>query len=192
MREDPPFHGDLMRRGLPLASRRSTPRPPRDRGQALIEMALVLPLILLLDFGRAYNYKNNISDLANQAARYAEVNGCNPCSSGQTLDGDPGSPSTSSYIKTLADSDELENGGGGTLGIESPGVTVSFCFPSGGTPGAQGNSVKVTVTATYKWLPYFHFGDTTISASVTTRIATAWTSGGANVYLKGGAGSPCT
>ena len=52
-----------------------------SRGQSLVEFAIILPVILLivlgiLDFGRAYNYKNDQTSLANQAVRYAEVNDC--------------------------------------------------------------------------------------------------------------------
>ena len=65
----------------------------RQEGVALIEFALVLPLLLLLvlgviDFGKAFNYKNDETHLANQAARYAAVNSCTGCG-GQT-DNHPG------------------------------------------------------------------------------------------------------
>jgi Flp pilus assembly protein TadG len=48
-------------------------------GVAVIEFALLLvPLLLIVfgivDFGRAMNYKNELTQLANQAARYAAVN----------------------------------------------------------------------------------------------------------------------
>ena len=51
-----------------------------QRGQALVEFALILPLLLsiilgIFDFGTAFNYQNNMSQLANEAARYAC---CNP------------------------------------------------------------------------------------------------------------------
>jgi Flp pilus assembly protein TadG len=50
-----------------------------ERGVAVVEFALLLiPLLLIifgiLDFGRAMNYKNELTQLANQAARYAVVN----------------------------------------------------------------------------------------------------------------------
>src|SRR5215212_4022491 len=56
----------------------------REEGVALIEFALVLPILLLLvlgiiDFGQAFNYKNDETHLANQAARYAAVNSCAAC-----------------------------------------------------------------------------------------------------------------
>jgi hypothetical protein len=49
-----------------------------ERGQALAEFAMVLPLILLfiagiLEFGRAWNIKQAITDAAREGARYAVV-----------------------------------------------------------------------------------------------------------------------
>jgi hypothetical protein len=49
-----------------------------ERGQALAEFALVLPLILffiagIVEFGRAWNIKQAITDAAREGARYAVV-----------------------------------------------------------------------------------------------------------------------
>src|SRR6266568_9622524 len=75
-----------------------------ERGVALVEFALVLPLILVLlfgmiDFGKAFNYWNDETHLANEAARYAVVNK-NPFPQ----------PSLEAAIKQDADSAELRNG----------------------------------------------------------------------------------
>ena len=50
-----------------------------QRGVAVVEFALLLPFLLLIvfgivDFGRALNYKNELTQLSNQAARFAVVN----------------------------------------------------------------------------------------------------------------------
>jgi Flp pilus assembly protein TadG len=50
-----------------------------DRGVAMVEMALVLPLLLvllmgMLDFGRAINYWNDVNHIAGEGARFAAVN----------------------------------------------------------------------------------------------------------------------
>ena len=50
----------------------------REDGQALVELALVIPLLLILlfgivDFGMALNQYNNTTNLANIGARYAMV-----------------------------------------------------------------------------------------------------------------------
>ena len=49
-----------------------------ERGQALAEFALVLPLILffiagIIEFGRAWNIKQAVTDAAREGARYAVV-----------------------------------------------------------------------------------------------------------------------
>src|SRR4051812_527069 len=115
--------GHLLRRleGLiPLAARRRLRAPDgrRDRGhmtkpsrakhrkesgQALVEFILVLPILILLllaivDFSKAYNYWNDQNDLANQAARYAAV-GRNP--------GLSSSRSLAQFVQEQADSKEL-------------------------------------------------------------------------------------
>ena len=58
----------------------------RERGQALVEFALIVPLFLILvlgliQFGVGLNYWLDINRLANQGARWAVVN-CNPSSAG--------------------------------------------------------------------------------------------------------------
>lgn len=58
-----------------------------DRGQAIVEFALVLPLFLLIligmvDVGRAIWANNSVANAAREAARYAIVHGgtkSNPC-----------------------------------------------------------------------------------------------------------------
>src|SRR5438093_5271829 len=93
-----------------------------ERGVALVEFALVLPLVLLLlfgmiDVGKALNYWNDETHLANEAARYAVVNR------------NPGPDSTlNDSIRRQADSSELRNGG--TSSIASPRVQICFWVPN--------------------------------------------------------------
>ena len=63
---------------------------------------ILLILFGLVDFGLAYNYQNDETSLANQALRYAEVNACNVCGSSTPVEG---------YVKSTADSPELQTGG---------------------------------------------------------------------------------
>jgi Flp pilus assembly protein TadG len=53
-------------------------RPRRDSGEALVEMALVLPILLflslgMLDFGRAFHAKNILDAAAREGCRVAVV-----------------------------------------------------------------------------------------------------------------------
>jgi Flp pilus assembly protein TadG len=65
------------------------PRLPNRRGQALVEFALILPLLMLvlmgiIELGRAWNMKQVLTDAAREGARLAVV----------------GDPSLSSYAAT--------------------------------------------------------------------------------------------
>src|SRR5437868_458087 len=82
----------------------------REEGQALVEFALVLPVLLVilfgtLDFGKAYNYWIDETHLASEGARYAAVN--------QTPD--PSAASFLDAIREQADTAELRNGGTSTV-----------------------------------------------------------------------------
>jgi hypothetical protein len=156
------------------------------RGQAVVEFAIVLPIILLiilgiLDFGRAFNYQNDLTSMANQAVRYAEVNKCSACSGGQLIP---------DYIEATADSPELRNGNNG-LGIQrqssnGKGTVVTICVPrtfwedmspGGGQDGANvgnvGQPIEAVATAEYAWLPFFKFTDATLTATAVGRIEVA-------------------
>lgn len=144
-------------------------RLKEEQGQALVEFALILPVLLVIligffDFGSAWNNKNDLNFLANQAARYAEVNQCKPCSSGQSI---------AAYVRSTADTNHLKD----------PTVTrISFCLPApsgGGTnDGSAGNPLRVTVSANYNsigflqraGLPSLRGGTIPLSTTVTTRI----------------------
>jgi Flp pilus assembly protein TadG len=104
-----------------------------EKGTALIEFALVLPLLLLvlfgiLDFGRALNYWNDQTHLASEAARYAAVNA--------------GPQPLEQSIQNQA---------------ESGTAQVLICFPpnpSSSPPSTrqQFDPVHVTVRDTFRWL----------------------------------------
>jgi hypothetical protein len=114
-------------------------------GQALVETAIAVPLLLLIvlgiiDFGRAYNYANDLTHLANEAARYGTVNACIP-------DGSGGCTALETAVKNDAETGELRNGGGSIAGT---GVTIKFCLPGG-------QRIKAEASATYKFLPVLNF-----------------------------------
>ena len=61
-----------------MSARRGNTIWKDERGQALAEFALVLPLILffiagIIEFGRAWNIKQAVTDAAREGARYAVV-----------------------------------------------------------------------------------------------------------------------
>jgi Flp pilus assembly protein TadG len=142
-------------------------------GQSALEFALVVPFVLLLllglvDFGQAYNYKNDVTSLANEAARFASVNSCTPC----------GSKSIEAYVKSNAESRDLQNGGGQ---IAEPGVQISICFVSG--TGQINDALRATATATFNFLPSLLNvvpslqPSVTLSSTVTQRVEVPYVAG---------------
>ena len=131
-----------------------------ESGVALVEFALVLPLLLVLilgifDFGRAFNYWNDSQQMANEGARWAVV------------DRRPGGGSSlQSDIQQQASSAELRNGSSSV----SSKAKVCVSFPNGAP--TVGDPVKVSVTATYNWLPFLGIGATssTITSTATMRL----------------------
>lgn len=125
-----------------------------ESGQALVEFALVLPILILLllaivDFAKVSNYWNDENDMANRAARYAAV-GRNPCVNPSPPTECSGSTNLADFIKKQADSDELRTGSAGP-GVLSPGAVVCIAYTN--SPARVGvDAVKVTVTSQYKWL----------------------------------------
>jgi Flp pilus assembly protein TadG len=128
----------------------------REDGQALVEFALVAPLLLVillgvLSFGKAFNYWNDANQLSAEGARFAAVNRkpapANPASLQQ-------------QIRLQGDTAELRNGG--TSDVPTPSQ-VCIDFPS--TTSKIGDPVRVTMTFTYNWLPILDLG---VSDTITT------------------------
>jgi Flp pilus assembly protein TadG len=129
------------RAGLSRPSRRVGLRD--ERGVALIEFAMVLPVLMvlllaMLELGKAFNYWIDQTHLANEGARWAAVNR-NP-GGGMTLQ---------DYIRSRANTDELRTGG--TYSVPNA-LKVCISFPTGTT--AIGDPVKVAVTTQYHFVPY--------------------------------------
>jgi Flp pilus assembly protein TadG len=137
-----------------------------EAGTALVEFTLVIPVLLvlllgMLDFGKAFNYWNDATHLSASGARWAAVN-VNP-GDGATLQ---------ESIRDQADTPELRDGG--TDAIADP-VQVCVDFPDG--TSNVGDPVKVTVTAHYNFLHYIGvktgITDADISGSSTMRLEQA-------------------
>ena len=115
-----------------------------ESGVALVEFALVLPILLVilfgvLDFGKAFNYWIDETHLSNTGARWAVVNK-NPSG---------GSVSLQQYIRQQANTAELRNGGTASIGS---GLQVCITFPAG--TSNVGDPVRVQVSTTYNWIPF--------------------------------------
>ena len=133
-----------------------------EEGTALVEFALILPILALLlfamlDFGKAFNYWIDETHLANEGARWAVVNR------------NPGGGSLQQYLVDQATTAELRNGG--TASVANP-AEVCISFPSG--TSNVGDPVLVTVSATYNWLPIISnrigVAQTTITGSSHMRL----------------------
>jgi hypothetical protein len=142
-----------------------------ESGVALVEFALVLPLLLvilfgMLDFGKAFNYWIDQTHLANEGARWAVVNK------------NPGGGTLQEYIQQQADTPELRNGG--TSSVPGP-LQICISFPNGSAN--VGDPVHVTASTTYNWLPLLGnrigIASTTITGSATMRLEAIPTNYGA-------------
>jgi Flp pilus assembly protein TadG len=124
-----------------------------ERGQALVEMALVLPLLLLilmaiLQFGEMYNVYNNLTDAARVGARTLSIqrNVADPCTPAiaatqRAVAGDlPGGPLPAADIATTFAS-----------ATSPPTVPVPDVCGSGGAGGNEVQNDTATVTITYHY-----------------------------------------
>ena len=130
--------------------RRLLKRSINEDGQAVLEIALTLPLILILvlgvvDLSKAYNYWNDSNDLANRGARYAAVSK-NP---GAT---ESPAKNLAQFIKAEAartGTQELSSGGPDDEGVLGSGVQVCITMPAN-----PGEAVQVRLTSEYGWLGF--------------------------------------
>jgi Flp pilus assembly protein TadG len=133
----------------------------REEGQALVEFALVMPILIVLvlgiiDFGKAINYWNGETSLANDVARIVSV-GTYPNSGPCT-----GSESTLTVYATCALKSQY--GISTSAGSSLSGLLVCVSVPS----NSAGQPVSVKISGQYAWLPVFKFA----SAATLTGAAT--------------------
>jgi Flp pilus assembly protein TadG len=146
-----------------------------QRGTALVEFALVaFPLFLILfgiiDFGRALNYYNDMTQLAGQGARFAAVNQ-EPCKTGQVSC--TAGNATTSFQQDLAkwnDSPELKN-------------KVMVCIKNNPATTTVGSPVTVKVSYTFHFLSLISGIPITLTSTQTERSETSTPS-----YVQGGQG----
>jgi hypothetical protein len=127
-------------------------RAAQERGQALAEFALVLPILLLviygiLQFGLGLNSENDQTHLANEVARYAIINE-NP----------GGAESLQEWAKKQGDNNFLKSTG-----------KICVKFPEG---AEAGKPVRVEATSEIHWLPILNLKatSTTITGKAYMRL----------------------
>jgi Flp pilus assembly protein TadG len=128
-----------------------------ESGQSVVEFAMVVPILCLLivaivDFGKAVNYWQDMTHVANQIARQAAVNS-------------PDMGTTASECAQLETS-ELRTG---SSRVDPAQITVT-------STRVLGDPVTVQVSANYRWLPLFG-GNWTIKGKATMRLEHDLTSG---------------
>jgi hypothetical protein len=135
-------------------------RAVEERGVALVELALVLPLLMvlllgMLDFGKAFNAWLDGTHLANEGARLAAVNyvpvggwpaaGCSATNPNVCL---------ARHIQQQAITAELRTGRpGDSYALAQNAARVCVSYPRGSTT-TLGDPVQVTVELRYHWLRY--------------------------------------
>jgi TadE-like protein len=162
----------LARRQTPWAAPADAGRS-RERGQALVEFALIAPLFLMLvvgiiQFGIGLNYWLDLNRIANQGARWAVVDkypNCNGTPSSPGC-GVPSSPSNPTLIQYL----ESEGVSGGL----APKATICFEVPDPPTPptlaGTVGQPLTVRVESEFSFEPILNMFDLTLRGKATMRI----------------------
>jgi hypothetical protein len=154
-----------------------------ERGTAVVEFAIIAPVLValvigILDFSRALNYYNDLTQLAGQGARAAAINR-NP---DETAIGSAPAPCQNVTYSIQCELANVYTTSGELRG----GVTA--CIPS--LPAA-GQPVTVHMTYTFKFfgLPLgIHFGHVQLSASSTqlfNQISPSFTAGDQT-------GAPCS
>ena len=167
-------------------------RLQQQQGTAMVEMALVMPILLFLvlgivDFGRVMNYWNNVNQIASDGARFAAVNR-NP---GETL---TPSPITDfrEWVRSQAETGELKDGvvAGGTAAncpdkydstcSQSVTSKLKVCVESpSGQPLTVGNPIRIRVESSYNLIPFLpgttEFGSVAVHGEAVMRVEQDYT-----------------
>ena len=131
-------------------------RPACESGQATVEFAIIIPLLLLLvvgiiEFGKAFNYWIDLNHLANEGARWTAVEKVPPANA------NPSPGDIKAYLISQISSSELQSSvapdGSGNVNSSN----VSICYtPSldennNPLPPQVGDAITVRVSAPYSF-----------------------------------------
>ena len=116
----------------------------RDHGQALVEMALMLPVLVLLlvgifDLGRAVWLSNSLAMAVREGTRYGVVHGA--------LSASPAGPGSASYTAPDVDTAIATSVQRYATGI--PNLTVRATWPDGNANRGS----RVVVSASFPFIP---------------------------------------
>jgi Flp pilus assembly pilin Flp len=156
-----------------------------ERGVAITELALVLPLLLILllgmiDVGKAFNEWIDQTHLANEGARLAAVNYCPDSTQSDCGWGTRGCPVTGAacwawYVAKQADVRELRPPGRSATPYAPAQNAMQVCvsYPDGSSTQV-GSPVEVIAKVQYHWLHYvtsrLSFTSTQILGKATMRL----------------------
>lgn len=151
----------------------SSGRRKREGGQALLEFALVLPVILLvlisfLEIGRAVSDWNTLTNAARQGVRVAAVNQITAhtdCDESRPVE-DPLNAHWSAWGCVMAATSQM--------GINSGDITVTYTAPSGTTLDCTAKvhvGCIATVSVTYHYTPATSLTTTLIGPITMTAVS---------------------
>lgn len=166
---------------LPVRPGRRGPaarRAHRSRGQALAELALVTPVVLLLmlvavDFGRLFFTYIAVNNAAREATYYAAANAADPGF-------DQAAYEAAAANAALRETNAQAQGGTGAMSVSqprcfSPGTGTTLpCSAAADFAGGIGNQVTVTATQPFSFITPLigdlFGGQLTLSASATAPV----------------------
>jgi len=131
-----------------------------EGGQALVELALAIPLLLfvlfaIIDFGLAINQYNDTTNLANLGARALAVISSTNSTPSCTYTTGPGTTTTSTSLSTYLQCEGQADG----VNLGPGKLTVVSCDMTSASTYATGDTIRVTVAAPFSWLKIITGGD---------------------------------
>jgi hypothetical protein len=191
-----PSRGSGRKRGLTFESRwadksrmRSPWKPDRapvrpagdkERGQALVEFALIAPLFLLIvvgiiQFGIGLNYWLDLNRIANQGARWAAVDKYPNCNGDPTSIGCRPGQTPDESLKAYLESEPVSGGlqPEARICFERP-TGVSALTPLPTDPGTHvGQPVRAEVATRFDFMPILNMFEITLRGKATMRMEQA-------------------